>query len=59
MNLYNRPLFYIGAVLIIVGTYLEYSQKSQNAVVDISLTIGIILALLSVKKPKNEKGINV
>jgi general stress protein CsbA len=58
MNIYNRPLFYILVLLIFVGTYLDYTYKVWSTIIDVFLAIGIILALLYVKKPKNEKGIN-
>ncbi len=55
MNIYNKPLFYIGAILTFLGTYLDYSNNASNIVIYICLIVGILLMLLAFRKPKNHK----
>jgi hypothetical protein len=58
MNIYNKPLFYIGAILTFGGTYLDYSNNASNIVIYICLILGLLLMLLAFRKPKNESDSN-
>jgi hypothetical protein len=54
MNIYNKLLFYIGAILTFVGSYLDYSNSAFNILIYICLILGLLLMLLAFRKPKNE-----
>ena len=49
---HNKFLFFIGAILGVMGTYLDSTNKSSFAVTICLLLAGLVLMLLSFKKPK-------
>jgi hypothetical protein len=53
MTVYNKPLFFIGAILTFTGTYLDYSHVLTTVIVYILLILGLILMLIAFRKPKN------
>jgi hypothetical membrane protein len=55
IRIYNKPVFYIGAILLFIGTYLDNTNKADNLYVWILLISGLLLMLLGFKKPKESK----
>jgi len=49
---YNKLFFYTGAILGTVGTYLDSTNKSNYYIVYAFLISGLVLILLSFRKPK-------
>jgi len=53
VNVYNKPVCYIGAVLLFAGTCLDGTKKVDNLYLILGLLLsGIILVLWSFKKTK-------
>jgi len=55
IKIYNKPVFYIGAILLFTGTYLDNTKKVDNLYIYALLLSGLILMLLSFKKTKESK----
>lgn len=53
---HNKFLFYTGAILGFIGTYLDGTNKAGFGITMGLLIIGLILILLSFIKPKENKG---
>jgi hypothetical protein len=53
---HNKFLFYTGAILTFTGGYLDDTNKAGFAVTISLLFVGLLLMLLSFKKPKLSKG---
>jgi len=53
--LYNKSFFYIGAILGFTGTYLDNTKKADTFIIFALLISGLVLMLLSFKKPKENK----
>jgi len=52
---YNKTLFYIGAISGFTGTYLDSTNKANEVIIFILLITGLLLMLLSFRKPKASK----
>ncbi len=52
---HNKFLFYTGAILLFIGTYLDNTNKASFGVTMFLLIIGLLLMLLSFRKPKENK----
>jgi hypothetical protein len=52
---HNKFLFYTGAILLFTGTYLDSTNKASNNIIFALLIIGLLLMLVSLKKPKQSK----
>jgi len=55
IQVYNKPLLYIGAILGFIGTYLDTTNKSNELIIYALLISGLILMLFSFKKPKERE----
>ena len=55
IHVYNKPLLYIGAILGFTGTYLDSTNKSNELIIYALLISGLVLMLLSFKKPKGNE----
>jgi len=55
INVYNKPILYIGAILGFTGIYLDNTKKADNLYIYALLLSGLILMLLSFKKTKESK----
>jgi uncharacterized membrane protein len=52
---HNKFLFFIGAILGFIGTFLDNTNKSSFAVTISLLLVGFVLILLSFKKPEQSR----
>jgi hypothetical protein len=52
---HNKFLFYIGAILLFTGTYLDNTTNAYKIYIWPLLLIGILLMLLGLKKPKGSE----
>ncbi len=51
---HNKPLFYIGAILFVTGTYLDGTNKASDTVIIPLLLAALLLILLGMKKKQNK-----
>ena len=49
---HNKLYSYTGAILVFIGSYLEDTNKSNNYIIYALLISGLVLMLLSFRKPK-------
>ncbi|MDB5010506.1 MAG: hypothetical protein JWQ06_1295 [Mucilaginibacter sp.] len=52
---HNKFLSYIGAILGFIGTYLDNTNKANNYITLTLIISGLVLILLSLRKPKENK----
>lgn len=54
LNVYNKVYAYVGAILMSVGTYFSAAKNMDNIYVLCLFLFGLLLMLLSFKKPKEK-----
>lgn len=54
---HNKFLFYTGAILLFIGTYLDNTNKASFGITISLLIVGFLLMLVSFRKPKRSKDV--
>lgn len=55
-TVYNKTVFYSGAIMLSIGTYLDNTKKVDNPyIIWVLLSSSILLMVLGFKKPKENK----
>jgi hypothetical protein len=56
MTIYNKPLFFIGAIIFLsIFVYTAVRSVSDDFYYDVIMVVGIIIMILGLKKPKEVK----